>query len=136
MLFWFISLFSIVFLSGHTSFLLCSAEQTSGTTTTVVPTVRAQDFVALQDLYDATHGDAWIWLHPYNVTNGYPWNFTDPFYSNPCNTTYPWQGVSCTINNASETVVTKLKLSGYNMEGNIIFHIVLFHIDQYISYIL
>ena len=62
---------------------------------TAIVTLPAAEYSALQDLFDSTQGFQWKWVLPYNPTNGYPWNFTNPYYSNPCNASYPWQGVTC-----------------------------------------
>jgi hypothetical protein len=79
-------------------------------------TIRDTDFFVLQSLFDATNGNEWYWLQPYNQVNGYPWNFTDTLFANPCNTTYPWQGVTCELS-VSEYVVISIRLQDYGLDG-------------------
>jgi hypothetical protein len=84
---------------------------------TAQPSLRAQDYRALQDLYDATKGKYWDWAVPYNTVNGYPWNFTYPPFSNPCNYTHPWQGITCGTTIGGEVVVRNISLIFYNLDG-------------------
>jgi hypothetical protein len=72
---------------------------------------------ALKDLWIATKGARWDYLTPYD-TYGYPWNFTNSQFSNPCNQTFHWQGVNCSSTcldspcYVNALVLHKLRLSG------------------------
>jgi len=75
-----------------------------------------EEVLALEDLFDSTTGSNWIWDVPYNQANGYPWSFSDPFYQNPCNGSYPWQGVTCS-SDALALHISQLSLSERNLQG-------------------
>ena len=82
----------------------------------VIVTIPTAEYSALQDLFDSTQGFQWKWVLPYNPTNGYPWNFTNPYYSNPCNASYPWQGVTC-ITEGISYHVSQVVLPSYRLAG-------------------
>ena len=76
-----------------------------------------QEYSALQALYSNTNGANWNWAIPSNIS-GYPWNFTTSVKENPCSSTRPWQGISCssTCENSPCNVLS-LILSGLNLQG-------------------
>ena len=76
------------------------------------------EYSALQDLFDNTEGLQWRWVIPYSLANGYPWNFTNPYFSNPCNASFPWQGVKCVTQGLSSHV-SQLQLPSYQLTGKI-----------------
>jgi len=71
---------------------------------------------ALKDLYVNTQGIHWKWILPYNAVNGYPWNFTNPVFANPCNESYPWQGIQCIVG-TSNYHVSAVQLPSYLLTG-------------------
>eukprot|EP00981_Chlorochromonas_danica_P005686 scaffold1172_cov180-Ochromonas_danica.AAC.13 len=68
---------------------------------------------ALYDLYNATHGEYWIWT-------GVPWNFTK---SNPDPCSEGWQGIACFVvchkSSSCEEHVYNIILSNNNMSGSL-----------------
>jgi hypothetical protein len=76
----------------------------------------ASEYNALKDLYSFTNGDNWKWSSPY-TDHGYPWNFT--INQNPCNSSYPWQGVLCSSDcSFAPCNVLNLTLSSHELKGN------------------
>lgn len=74
-------------------------------------------YQALHSLYNSTRGNQWKWLTPYS-TYGYPWEFSSDAYNNPCNSTFPWQGVKCsTLCNSNGCNVTSIILNSRNLQG-------------------
>lgn len=71
--------------------LFCVIFITQGGDSHSLPT---NEYDALNDLWIATKGSRWAYLTPFE-SFGYPWNFTNPQFSNPCNRTFHWQGVNC-----------------------------------------
>ena len=86
-------------------------------------TLPLPEYDALRTLYEDTDGEHWHWMLPYNTLNGYPWNFTNPFYANPCNRSYPWQGVGCILNSNGCVNVFSLKLPSYGLTGKTLYSI-------------
>lgn len=84
---------------------------TSATQNQILP---EKEYWALEILYNATSGNEWLWTTPYNMVNGFPWTFSH--YENPCNTSYPWQGVVCTTN-SSYWHIYQLNLAQRNLQG-------------------
>lgn len=99
--------------------------------TTIVRNIPSGQRQALHDLYDATEG--YDWKYPYG-DHGH-WNFTDDNV-NPCSTTDPWQGLSCTSSSSallssslspspesSSTLeydyITTIELPHYHLKGSI-----------------
>lgn len=77
------------------------------------------EYNALYQLYESTHGSTWAWDTDY-VLVGYPWNFTNSLFSNPCNETYPWQGLYCTRPcNETYCHIETFLLSSYNLTGTL-----------------
>lgn len=78
------------------------------------------EYLSLNSLYESTNGTYWDWTEPYDQTNGYPWNFDDVALSNPCNQSFPWQGVVCSTDcsntpcNVIRLVLPSKKLKGKN----------------------
>jgi Leucine-rich repeat (LRR) protein len=70
---------------------------------------------ALQDLYDSTHGENWVWQYPLSVY-GQLWNFTrQPV--DPCDR---WQGITCHIRtDNSSGIISTVDLKYYNLVGTL-----------------
>jgi Leucine-rich repeat (LRR) protein len=69
-----------------------------------------QEFNALHDLYNSTHGEGWVWQ---NSSSSVPWNFSIPNV-NPCMD--KWQGIDCSCT-SKHCSITKIFLSNHNMSG-------------------
>jgi Leucine-rich repeat (LRR) protein len=68
---------------------------------------------ALQDLYNATNGQNWVWKS--NTTEyGSIWNIENPS-ANPC--TERWQGINCT--SVEPLAVLSIELTEYNLNGTL-----------------
>jgi Leucine-rich repeat (LRR) protein len=75
---------------------------------------------ALQDLYNSTNGDKWIWDYPYNNITGFPWNFTAVIENNENPCLKPWQGIYCGNEpNISQLHILKIHLIYMNLSGSI-----------------
>ena len=70
---------------------------------------------ALQGLYISTNGVNWTWSTDY-TEYGYPWYNS----TNPCNSTYPWQGVTCTNISSTASTIIELSLMGRNLNGTLL----------------
>jgi hypothetical protein len=74
------------------------------------------EYNALHSLYNSTNGVQWTWFPPYAIF-GYPWNFTVPA-QNPCSSTKPWQGVSCSsICGLEPCTILDLDLHSHRLQG-------------------
>lgn len=82
------------------------------------PNVPPSELSALQNLYDSTNGDYWIWSNFADV--GVPWNFTGD--ARPCtnNPSFNWEGILCSFEAANNSYhVQQLLLPGHNLTGTI-----------------
>ena len=71
---------------------------------------------ALFDLYNTTNGENWSWSR--NVSDGIPWNFTNPSLNNPCADN--WQGIRCSFSIPFEYYhVTRVHLPSCNLSGHL-----------------
>jgi hypothetical protein len=78
-----------------------------------------QEFSALSDFYISTAGSQWVWKTPYREF-GYPWNITDITHQQPCNESFPWQGLNCTSNCISIPCnVMSISLHRRNLNGKL-----------------
>jgi hypothetical protein len=77
------------------------------------------EYNALYDLYTSTNGKNWDWQRPFSQQTGYPWSFESP-EENPCSSTNPWQGVTCTSTCGTKPCnIIKLDLSNHNLNGRL-----------------
>lgn len=81
------------------------------------------DYNYLYQLYNSTNGKYWRWMKPYSE-HGYPWDFSNYYYNNPCNQT--WQGVICpkttnciTTNTGQTCSITSLNVNNRNLTGSL-----------------
>lgn len=88
------------------------------------------EYLALQDLFEATNGEYWIWEGPYF---GAHWNFTEIIPNqprNPC--AESWQGLNCTCD-LTACNIEIIKLQQYNMTGTIPSSIGSFSVIDYLD---
>jgi hypothetical protein len=115
---------------AHTSFDDFVDPINPGRFTGINCSISSSEFTALQDLYDATNGTAWVWTRDSASSH---WSFPTTssaslltyYQSLPCSV--PWEGISCRLRadgtsstgtrfNATCTV-TELDLLGHNLVG-------------------
>ncbi len=79
-----------------------------------------EEYSALQNLYESTHGQFWVWEKPY-IEFGYPWNFTNAGTpENPCNPNQLWQGITCS--SSCKTIpcnIIQIDLTEKHMDGTL-----------------
>ncbi len=81
-------------------------------------TLPSVEYEGLYDLYNSTNGPHWTWKQPY-TTYGYPWKFVIPS-ENPCSTTNPWQGLTCSTSCLSKPCyILSIDLSNVTLVGSL-----------------
>ena len=92
---WMLSFFLLIFISNEYILLLNAS----------CPGIPTSEYNALEDLYDNTNGQFWIWS-----AGEVKWSFDnceDPCINN-------WGGIECDTNNST---ILEISLSGYNLTG-------------------
>jgi Leucine-rich repeat (LRR) protein len=78
-----------------------------------------KEYNALFDLFEGTNGENWQWLSPTSLY-GFPWNFSSTTAQNPCSSSHPWQGITCTSSCGGQPCnVMILALEHFELQGSI-----------------
>ncbi|RYH07889.1 hypothetical protein EON65_41355, partial [archaeon] len=78
-----------------------------------------QEYLLLQNIYNAAQGDHWNWHGDDKVIGALPWNFSDYNTHDPCSES--WQGVYCMLTNCPPTGcnLIGIDLTRYNLNGTL-----------------
>ena len=104
------TLASLAWIDVNPSIIQQLAQKSSNSANANIPPYELQ---ALQDFYDSTSGDQWIWLN--TSSDGSQWNFVEG--ANPC--VERWQGLNCTVSTSNGVHINGIQLREYNLQGSI-----------------